>query len=145
MWGGYLNVWDNEVKVDFLVMNFARKRDWRNIIINNDSSVVIATITIHQDDNLIFGNIITHIHALADCFDCLPFQHIRRCGNIATRRRARLSPKDHRSFVFLSELLPKDPRSFVFLSLVHFSMYCLKLKKKKSIYLSKNKSIFSYR
>lgn len=78
-------------------MNFARKRDWRNIIVKNDSSVVIATITIHQDDNLIFGNIITYIHALTDCFDCLSFQHIRRCGNIATRRRARLSPKDHRS------------------------------------------------
>lgn len=95
-----------EAKDAFLAMDFVCKRGWRKVIIQRDSSVVVATLSRDQEDSSSFANIVADIHASPSVLDQFSIYHIQGCGNLDAHEVARPSLKGPHSFTFLPDVYP---------------------------------------
>ncbi|KAK4487681.1 hypothetical protein RD792_005663 [Penstemon davidsonii] len=83
-------------------LEFAREQNWNKIILEGDSSNIMAAIEGDVGSHTSYGNIIADIKRLASGFESFKVRHVFREGNRAAHELAKLSSTES----FVSNSLP---------------------------------------
>ncbi|XP_012836236.1 PREDICTED: uncharacterized protein LOC105956874 [Erythranthe guttata] len=83
-------------------MEFAQNHRWSRVVLECDSSTIVAAIAGEFGSRTIYGNVIDDIKRLASTFEVFKIRHVKREANRAAHEIARLSSIDS----FMSNVLP---------------------------------------